>query len=152
MRHFSTMAAGFAALVLTAGCESSPTDATTARDGRTAGNPSFVHESNNRAELSGSQNGNILGGHVIINFVKGNGWRSTVNVKGDLAAGTYSLYTTHPTFGEQLVCSFTVIGTDSRQGCSSDTNVPGFAAAEVRDESGTVVASGGFARRGGARF
>ncbi len=142
----------FAALVLatlaTAACaESTPTELP-------HGGPSFAHESNNRAELSGMQNGNTIRGQAIINYVAGtDGWRSTVNLRGKLAAGTYTFFAISPDgLTAMPVCSFTLNGRGGRQGCSADTDLGGFATAEVRDAAGNVVASGLFDRRGGARF
>lgn len=144
---FSTLAM----VVAAAACqESLPTSDASFVDG--VDETASVHESNNRAELAGTQGGEAITGSSIVNFT-GNGmnaWRSNVNVKGDLDAGTYSFYVISPDgTNRMLVCTFSVPG---RQGCSSDTNVGGFATAEVEDGSGAVVASGSYARRGGNRF
>ncbi len=115
--------------------------------------PSFAHESNNRATLTGMQGGSAITGIAIINYVAGReAWRSTVGLRGNLAAGTYTLFAISPNGATSFaVCSFTVDGMGSRQGCSADTDVGGFLRAEVRDASGNVVASGRFMRRGGNR-
>lgn len=113
-----------------------------------------VHESNNRAELSGTQGSAAVSGSSIVNFTgnAGNAWRSNVNLKGDLAPGTYSFFVISPDGTNRMfVCSFT-LDPNGRQGCSADTNLGGFATAEVEDGTGTVIASGSYARRGGNRF
>ncbi|MEO5589407.1 MAG: hypothetical protein ABIS03_07455 [Gemmatimonadaceae bacterium] len=112
-----------------------------------------AHESNNRATLSGMQAGNQITGTAIINYVAGqDGWRSTVNLDGILAPGTYTFYAVAPN-GTTLrfVCSFTIAVEGDRQGCSADTDLLGFATAQVRDAGGNIVAGGTFERRGGTR-
>jgi hypothetical protein len=118
--------------------------------------PNLAHESNNRAELTGMQDGTQISGHAIINAIVNRGqvtgWRSTISVQGDLAAGTYTVFVNLNGSNQTAVCSFTVSDMGGRQGCSADTNLPGFNTVEVRDASGNIVASGIFDRRGGNRF
>ncbi len=124
--------------------------------------PSFAHESNNRGELSGTQNGNTISGQAIINYAKGapKEWRSTVNVKGNLAAGTYTFAANLviPSQGGvqpgqfQEICTFTVSGNGGRQGCSADTDLEGFSRVFILDSDGNIVAEGAAERRGGQRF
>ncbi len=113
----------------------------------------LAHNSNNQASLSGSQNGNAISGNAIINYVAGReGWQSTVNLQGTLAADTYTFYAVAPNgVTLRFVCSFTLDGQGGRQGCSADTDLLGFATAQVRDSEGNIVASGMFDRRGGNR-
>lgn len=149
MRYISAPAL-LAAALLTAACADAPTAAPTAEFQH--GGPNFAHESNNQATLSGTQDGNAITGNAIINYVAGReGWQSTVNLQGDLAAGTYTFFATGGPGVLQAICSFTVDGSGGRQGCSANTDLIGFTGAEVREADGTVVASGTFARRGGNR-
>lgn len=119
--------------------------------------PSFAHLSNNSAELSGMQDGTRITGKAIINYAKGapQEWRSTVNLNGDLDAGTYTFYVSLNGTNQTAVCTFTVDGNGGRQGCSGDTDLGGFNMATVRegniDANGDIVASGTFERRGGQR-
>lgn len=127
-----------------AGC-----DAASTSDGQSssAAPVAYAHESNNQATLSGAVTGN-----AIVNYVAGReGWRSSVNVRGNLANGTYGFFVAGGPSGNagQLVCTFTA--GRGRLGCSADTDLPGFTRAEIRDSDGNVVASGLFARRGGNR-
>lgn len=143
MSRFATVLS--AGLLLTAACN---TDMTS---NSAADSPAFAHESNNAAELSSATNPS-LGGTAIVNYVAGQpGWRSTVNVTGDLANGPYDVILTRPNFPDQVLCSFAVDGNGGLQGCSTDKNVNGFAGVEVRDANGTVIVNGTFARRGGNR-
>lgn len=135
-------------VALASGCADTPSAPTSTLQ---PGAPTFAHESNNKAGLSGTQNGNLITGNAIINYVAGTeGWQSSVNLQGDLASGTYTFFAIGPG-GVQPVCSFSVDGSGGRQGCSADTDLLGFMRAEVRYEDGTVVASGTFERRGGNR-
>lgn len=105
-----------------------------------------AHESNNRAELTG-----VGTGVAIVNYAKGAPaeWRSSVNVRG-LPDGTHTFRVAGgPMPAPQTLCTFTV--GDGRSGCSSDADLRGFTTAQIVDSSGTVVASGVFARRGGQR-
>ncbi|CAN5623206.1 hypothetical protein BH23GEM9_BH23GEM9_27000 [soil metagenome] len=119
--------------------------------------PLFAHESNNQAQLSGMQNGTAITGVAIVNAIvtrgQVTGWRSAVNVQGDLAPGTY-FFTVNLNGGNQTtVCSFTVDEErGGRQGCNADTNLPGFNRVEIRDSENSIIASGTFDRRGGNRF
>lgn len=148
MRSFiQTLSTAVLAMAFLAGCDAVGVDQTS----------SFAdaHESNNRAELTGMQDGTALSGTAIVNYAKGSPteWQSTVNVKGDLDNGTYSFFVAGGPSGAAgtLVCTFTVDGS-GRQGCSADTPLEvGFARAEIREEDGTVIATGVFARRGGNR-
>lgn len=149
--RFRTTPALLTAVILVAACADAPT-ATFQSDALQPGGPSFAHESNNQAGLSGTQNGNAITGNAIINYVAGrDGWQSTVTLQGDLAPGTYTLFAIGGPGGVQPVCSFTVDGSGGRQGCSADTDLGGFRFAEVRYQDGTVVARGTFERRGGQR-
>lgn len=143
--RFASISALLATAALSAACTDAPMAAV---DG-----PSLAHESNNRATLSGTQDGRTITGSAIINYVSGReGWQSTVNLQGDLAAGTYTFFAISPNgMTEFAVCSFTVAANGGRQGCSADTDVGGFLTAEVRESDGTVVARGTFQRRGGNR-
>lgn len=147
MRMLSTT---FSLVVLTAvlltGCDAMGSDAANFESSR--GTTADAHESNNKATLSG-----MVTGTAIVNYLAGTeGWRSSVNVRGDLANGTYGYYVAGGPSGDAgvLVCTFTVDG-GGRQGCSADTDLPGFTRAEIRDSDGNVIASGTFARRGGNR-
>ena len=119
--------------------------------------PAFAHESNNRADLSGTQDGTAIAGMAIVNYAKGapREWRSTVNLKGELDPGTYTFYVSLNGTNQTAVCTFTVDENGGRQGCSADTDLPGFNMATVREgnmvAAGDVVASGTFDRRGGQR-
>lgn len=143
--RFATVLSLIAATALTTACTDAPTAA--------VNGPSLAHESNNRATLSGMQDGRAILGTAIINYVSGTeGWRSTVNLSGDLAAGTYTFFAISPNGMIAMpVCSFTISETGGRQGCTADTDLGGFLRAEVRESDGTVVASGTFQRRGGNR-
>lgn len=150
MRNFFAPCALSLCLIV-AGCgQDSPTGAESATF--VAGGPSFAHESNNSAALSGTQGGETIEGQAIINYAKGapKEWRSTVNLRGDLDAGTYTFFVNGPG-GKTAVCSFTVGESGGRQGCSADTDLEGFGTATVEDSGGNVVASGSFSRRGGMR-
>lgn len=148
--RYITAPALLAAAFLAAACADAPTAALQS-GGLQPGGPNFAHTANNQANLSGMQNGNGITGNAITNYVAGrDGWQSTVNLQGDLAAGTYTFFAIGPG-GVQPVCSFTVGGRGGRQGCSADTDLGGFARAEVQYQDGTVVASGIFERRGGNR-
>ncbi len=133
----------------TAACSETSTSLSTELD-QTA---RFAHESNNQATLSGMQGNNAITGNAIINYIAGTeGWRSSVNLSGALTNGTYTLFAVAPDGVTVMeVCSFTVSGPGGRQGCSADTDLAGFATAQVRDSEGSIVASGTFARRGGNR-
>lgn len=150
MRKFIAPCALSLSLIVAGCAQDSPTGAELATV--VAGGPSFGHESNNFAALSGTQGGVAIEGQAVINYAKGapEEWRSTVNLTGDLAAGTYTFYVNGPG-GKTAVCSFTVGATGGRQGCSADTDLRGFGRATVEDASFNVVASGTFDRRGGTR-
>ena len=160
MPHLSRPVTALVLVVaLLAGCNAEmPTSADLSNLEEISGTAS-AHESNNRAELSGMQDGASLTGSAIVNYVKGAAegdlWRSNVNVKGNLAAGTYDFYVLLVNMdgvsNETLVCSFDVTESGGRQGCNADTDLPGFNTAEVREADGDIVASGTFARRGGNR-
>lgn len=63
-----------------------------------------------------------------------------MNLAGDLNPGTHTLIITSPNgLNEFEVCSFT-LDPNGRQGCSSNTNVGGFATARVEDSMGNIVA------------
>lgn len=114
----------------------------------------FAHESNNQSVLSGTQDGNAISGNAIINYVKGvEGWQSTVSLSGNLAPDTYTFYAVAPMGGAlRTICSFTVTDQNGgRKGCSANTDVAGFATAQIQDSNGNIVASGTFERRGGNR-
>ncbi len=147
MRHVASIGFGLAALA-SAACSEIPSSPERSFD---APELRLAHESNNRAQLTGMQDGNTITGTAIINYVAGTeGWQSSVNLQGELAPGTYTFFAIGPG-GVQPVCSFTVVTSDDRQGCSADTDLGGFGRAEVRDSAGNVVASGMFERRGGKR-
>lgn len=149
--RFITASALLAAAFLATACADAPTAALQSGGLQPRG-PNFAHESNNQARLSGMQNGNAITGNAIINYVAGrDGWQSTVTLQGDLAPGTYTFFATGGPGVLQEVCSFTVDEKGGRQGCSADTDLIGFASAEVQYQDGTVVASGIFERRGGKR-
>ncbi len=144
----------FTAILVAAACAESPT--APANSGLDVPELRLAHESNNQASLTGSQNGNMITGNAIINYVAGReGWRSTVSLQGDLAEGTYTFFAVLVSEGNepvlQAICSFTIDENGGRQGCSADTDLAGFNRAEVQDEDGNVVASGVFERRGGTR-
>lgn len=142
----STFSFAVLAAVLLTGCDAVSSDAASFETA--LGTTADAHESNNRANLTG-----MATGTAIVNYVAGReAWRSTVNLEGDLADGTYGYYVAGGPSGDagQLVCTFTVDG-NGRMGCSADTDLPGFARAEIRDSEDNVVASGMFVRRGGNR-
>lgn len=108
-----------------------------------------AHESNNKAELTGTGTGN-----AIVNYIEGreaNQWTANVRVRG-LDAGEYSYVLVAPDGTDAAtVCDFTARERGSA-GCSNSSfDTGGFATAEVRDEDGNVVADGTFVRRGGQR-
>jgi hypothetical protein len=107
-----------------------------------------AHNGNNKAELSGPTGAT---GNAIVNYSEGTGaFNSSVNTSG-LQSGTYSFTVSLNGGNVQLVCNFAVDGS-SREGCSDQgRRLTGFNRAEIRDASGSVVASGLFARRGNCR-
>ena len=142
MRSIITTAVLCAAFAV-AGCDATSSgDALSSADAPTA----YAHESNNRATLSGDG----ITGTASVNYVAGTeGWRSTARVRG-LDAGDYTFAVNLNGTNQTAICSFTSDGKGS-EGCSADTDVPGFNTAVILDSDGTVVASGTFARRGGTR-
>lgn len=107
-----------------------------------------AHNGNNMAELSGPTGAT---GSAIVNYSEGTGtFNSSVNTSG-LEPGAYSFTVSLNGGSVQLICNFVVDGS-SREGCSDqDRSLAGFNRAEIRDASGSVVASGLFARRGNCR-
>jgi hypothetical protein len=107
------------------------------------------------------QDGRVITGSAIINYAKGapegRQWRSTVNLKGELSPGTYTVFVnltsaTGMVSNMTVLCTFVVRENGGRQGCSADTDLSGFNTILVRDGSGNVVARGTFTRRGGNRL
>lgn len=120
----------------------------------TLGGASAAHNGNNKAPLTGIGMESDATGNAIVNYSKGTeSFNGKVTVRNLVPGATYEFYVTGAAAGMAgvLICSDEATNggtfTCSAQGLGS----PGFATAEVREDDGTVVASGTFLRRGNCR-
>ena len=111
---------------------------------------SAAHNSNNKAELTGTTDPDITG-VAIVNYQEGRGtFNGSTRVDGLEPGEDYTFRVTGPG-GLQTICTFTANASGSG-GCSEQgLKLGGFTTAQIVDKNGTVVASGTFARRGTCR-
>ncbi len=118
--------------------------------GMFAGTAFGAHNGNNRAELSGTGDGDASG-VAIVNYSEGQGtFNGNITVSNLAPSATYTFLVRGAT-GERTICSGTADAA-GRFTCSAQgLTLAGFGTAVVRDSAGLEVASGLFARRGNCR-
>ncbi len=114
-----------------------------------AGTASAAHESNNSASLSAEDSS--AGGKAIVNYIAGQeSWAANARVEG-LEEGTYTFAVRLNDGAPQPVCTFVVDARGNGSCSNNHFDLAGFNIAVILDDSGDVVLSGTFARRGGNR-
>lgn len=114
-----------------------------------AGSALAAHNGNNRAELTGAGSG-----IAIVNYSEGTGtFNGAIRVSGLAPNTAYAFYVAGAGAGTagRLICSDTSDGAGNFTCSEQHLSLPGFASAQLRTASGTVVVAGLFERRGNCR-
>ena len=122
--------------------------------GPSAGPAAAAHNSNNRAELTGTADPDATGLAIVNHSAGLNDFNGTVIVSNLTQGETYAFYLSRVRLGvlsETLVCTGTADGQGTFTCAAQHLTSGGFTTAVVKDSAGVVVASGIFERRGTCR-